>query len=234
MFAQRSGMSGRKADRLRPLPVPVILRLLSELALHPDDPMTGMIAKFASADPKLFALPPDELVRYIRRNSRFAASMMLIIELLREKEFSNDIFSEDFSDYNNASRFFMRHFMFRPAEQVVAAPLDSDRRIIGDAYVSGSGTSFSTYMPVREIVRVCVLSGAYQVVVSHNHPDGEALPSVNDIIATKKLAEILNSFEIDLADHIIIAGTDSFSMRLSGQYPQFFSKNEFYRRKSEK
>ena len=57
--------------------------------------------------------------------------------------------------------------------------------------------------------------------MSHNHPDGIALPSREDDAITKQVSAALYSVGIPLVDHIIVAGDDFVSYADSGML-QFY------------
>ena len=57
---------------------------------------------------------------------------------------------------------------------------------------------------------------ATQIILVHNHPSGAALPSEQDKILTKKIAEAAALFDIRLLDHLIIARGGEYSFRQSG------------------
>jgi len=54
------------------------------------------------------------------------------------------------------------------------------------------------------------------VVLAHNHPSGIALPSREDLIATKQVADALNATGVMLLDHIIVADGDFVSLAENG------------------
>ena len=54
-------------------------------------------------------------------------------------------------------------------------------------------------------------SDAAALVFVHNHPSGNPNPSQDDISITKKLKEAVNSVDISVHDHLIIAGNDVYS-----------------------
>lgn len=58
----------------------------------------------------------------------------------------------------------------------------------------------------REIYIRALSAGAAQIILIHNHPSGNALPSGQDIRLTKKVKEAGELLDIRLADHIIIGG----------------------------
>jgi len=69
---------------------------------------------------------------------------------------------------------------------------------------------------VRKIVEAAIACNATSVVLAHNHTSGIALPSYEDEQTTRQLKKALDAVEIQLADHIIVAGDDFVSMADSG------------------
>lgn len=63
----------------------------------------------------------------------------------------------------------------------------------------------------RKIVEYALLNNASAIIIAHNHPGGIPLPSTADVAFTKQLKETLIPLNIDLVDHIIIAGNDGSS-----------------------
>jgi len=224
------GRFGDPSARTRPFPLPVIMKILSDLSLSsPDDTLTELIVRYTGCSPELFRLPPAETAEYLRKHERVAAALLLLSELVYGEKTENDSYNTDFSDIRNVRRFFIRHFLFRPAEQVTAAPLDENGRLIGGIYVSDSGTSSSSYTPFRWLMRSCVAEGVKYVILAHNHPCGRTVPSAEDITSTEKLVQLFGDLGIVLADHLIIAGTEAFSMRQSSKFRDLFDGEEFYR-----
>lgn len=71
------------------------------------------------------------------------------------------------------------------------------------------GSIASTIIDHRRIVKQALLCNATRIILFHNHPSGNPLPSKADITETEKLKKACDLFEISLLDHIIIA-EDSF------------------------
>ena len=61
-----------------------------------------------------------------------------------------------------------------------------------------------------------IKSDCSNIVLTHNHPNGAALPSANDIAATRRIANFLSYVGIYLVDHIIVNHAVAFSMRCGG------------------
>lgn len=68
----------------------------------------------------------------------------------------------------------------------------------------------------REIAREALLQNAMFVVLIHNHPAHNTIPSDADIEMTLTIKSILAVLDIVLFDHIIVAGLNLYSMRTNG------------------
>ena len=68
----------------------------------------------------------------------------------------------------------------------------------------------------REVVRRALELNAASVVLGHNHPSGTAEPSSADRRITDRLKDSLALMDIRVLDHIIVAGTESYSFAEAG------------------
>lgn len=91
-------------------------------------------------------------------------------------------------------------------EQFVTMWLDTRHRVIAvDTLFYGTIDAASVYP--REIVRAAIERNAAAVIFAHNHPSGEPIPSTADESLTKRLQTALNTIDVRVLDHVIIAGT---------------------------
>jgi DNA repair protein RadC len=97
-------------------------------------------------------------------------------------------------------------------EHVRVLVLDTRNRLIAtqDVY---RGSVHTTHIRIAELLREPIRANASAIVVVHNHPSGDPSPSAADISMTKMLAEAGKLMDIDVLDHIIIAGGRHVSMR---------------------
>ena len=68
-------------------------------------------------------------------------------------------------------------------------------------------------LPIVKVARTLVSCGASFVVLSHNHPNGTALPSQKDVQTTQQLQNVLAGVGIQLIDHLIFDREDYISLR---------------------
>ncbi|WP_380785100.1 JAB domain-containing protein [Sphingomonas sp. R86521] len=96
-------------------------------------------------------------------------------------------------------------------EVVGVAYLDPDRRILGLRHIVG--TRDRVDVSVRGIVADALAFDAAAVVMAHNHPSGDARPSERDLAFTRALARGLAGIEVELLDHLVMAGEATTSIR---------------------
>ena len=72
----------------------------------------------------------------------------------------------------------------------------------------GEGFSMEHTLSLRKIASCAISSNATSALLVHNHPNGRALPSGEDIHATNRIKQILESFGIILMEHFIVADND--------------------------
>lgn len=68
----------------------------------------------------------------------------------------------------------------------------------------GLGTLNASLMHPRETYRLAIMRGVSSVILCHNHPSGNAEPSEDDIIVTKRLRDAGDIVGINLLDHVIV------------------------------
>lgn len=78
------------------------------------------------------------------------------------------------------------------------------------------GSITTTPVFPREIARLALKLNAAAVICSHNHPSGNAEPSVQDKAITMKIQKVMELAEVRLVDHIIIGGGQAISFAERG------------------
>lgn len=68
------------------------------------------------------------------------------------------------------------------------------------------GTLSESMVSPREVFKSSILSNAAAFIAVHNHPSGNPQPSVEDKIVTKRLQECGRLLNINMMDHVIVAG----------------------------
>jgi len=109
----------------------------------------------------------------------------------------------------------MRDMGVLTQEHVRVMLLDSSRHLITTKtlYI---GTVNTAVIRVAEILREAVIRNSPAIVLIHNHPSGDKKPSPEDINLTRALVSAGQLMDIQLVDHIIIAGHEWTSLRELG------------------
>lgn len=68
----------------------------------------------------------------------------------------------------------------------------------------------------RPLFERALALGAGGFLLAHNHPSGDCHPSAEDLAATRHLAGLAAALELELVDHVVLAGRRAFSMRAGG------------------
>ncbi len=96
------------------------------------------------------------------------------------------------------------------------ALLNTKNRILSLEKISEGSVDRAAVYP-REIFERALQKRASAIILIHNHPGGDPLPSKEDLLLTQKIAEIGGTLEIRILDHLIIAGDRFVSLRERGE-----------------
>ena len=81
---------------------------------------------------------------------------------------------------------------------------DNSKRLITCEKI-GEGFSMEHTLSLRKAVLSALTSNATSAILVHNHPNGKAFPSGDDIHATNKAKMLLESLGVILMEHFIVA-----------------------------
>lgn len=120
-----------------------------------------------------------------------------------------------FSSPSHVREFLQAKIGRLPHEVFLCLYLDSRLHLIEcQELFRGSITHTAVYP--REILKEALARNASALIVAHNHPSGNPLPSDSDQELTKTLMNALQLVDIPLLDHCIVSGSGFFSFSDSG------------------
>jgi DNA repair protein RadC len=102
--------------------------------------------------------------------------------------------------------------MYLDTEQMRVLVLDTKHYVLANLTLY-QGTINSAVLRTAEIFRPAITRKAPSIVVCHNHPSGDPLPSPEDEDVTTQLVAAGKVLEIEVLDHIIIGNPGSVSLR---------------------
>lgn len=100
-------------------------------------------------------------------------------------------------------------------EKLYAICLNSDHQILGHRLIAEGSLAAVPSFP-RKVVETALNYNAHGVILCHNHPGGANWPSVPDLDATEQIRLLLKGMDIELLDHMIVAGDQVYSMHQNG------------------
>lgn len=111
-------------------------------------------------------------------------------------------------------------------EEVCVINLDSKGHPINFNVVS-IGTLNSSFVSGRELFKSAILSNAASMILLHNHPSSELQMSQSDRMVTEKMMYASLFLDIEILDHIIVAGRTGRTLSIRETYPEIFDKSTY-------
>ncbi len=110
--------------------------------------------------------------------------------------------------------YYMERFRHESVEYIMLLMLDSGLHLISERILS-KGTVNAALASPREVFIHALQAQAAGIMLLHNHPGGDPVPSENDIRVTRRIGQIGILTDIPLYDHIIIGDNKYFSFNES-------------------
>ncbi|WP_281016537.1 MULTISPECIES: DNA repair protein RadC [unclassified Minwuia] len=104
---------------------------------------------------------------------------------------------------------------YRKTEQFRVLFLDRKNKLIADE-LQQKGTVDHTPVYPREVVKRALQLEASALIMVHNHPSGDPMPSHADIEMTKLVRDAAKAVGVTLHDHLVIGKGQEISFRSAG------------------
>ena len=115
-----------------------------------------------------------------------------------------------------AAEFLLPQYGNRPVEQFGVVLLDTKRRVLRTTVLS-TGTLDSSIVHPRAVFREAALAEAGALILFHNHPSGDPLPSADDVQLTERIVAAGALMGIEVVDHMILSDQRYFSFIEAGR-----------------
>lgn len=135
-----------------------------------------------------------------------------------------------FHNPESVADYYMERFRHKSVEHILLLLLDSGLHLIEESILS-KGTVNASLVSPREVFIQALQVQASGIMLLHNHPGGNPVPSENDIRVTERIEQIGILVDIPLYDHIIIGDNKYFSFKESNLMAQMpYVKNAIQER----
>lgn len=164
----------------------------------------ALIKKFGSLH-AVFDADINELITIDGISMHSATLIKLIPEI--STAYRTDKIKSDmkFGSIESIGAFLCEYYSHIKIEAVTLLLFDNKMALI-DFIKIFEGSINSSDINARKIAEIALIKGASEVILAHNHPLGEAVPSASDIKTTGFLKSALDGIDIHLAEHIVVAG----------------------------
>ncbi len=179
-----------------------------------------LIKKYGSVAGVLDA-PVEELAAFKGLSERSAVLLKLIMPTARRYLYDKSEQKPVFCSLDDIGKYVFKCFIGETHEKAGVVCLDTRGSLLKFDFL-GEGDLTSVGLSMRDIAKYVLDCSATAAVLCHNHPDGIAVPSENDIAFTVNVAETLSKIGVQLIDHIIVCDTDFVSMAQSEKYGHIF------------
>lgn len=146
---------------------------------------------------------PEELCKIEGIGKAKSCKLIAAIEL--GKRISHSVGGKKYSAGNpeEVAALYMEEMRHLKKEYFKVLFLNTKNEILSSENTSIGNLNSSIVHP-REVFRNAIRKGAASIILIHNHPSGNPLPSRNDLDVTKRLQEAGQLLGIPVLDHLII------------------------------
>lgn len=174
----------------------------------------ALLRRFGSISTVLDA-PIGELRKVPEIGESAATLLSLIPQVAKRYQIDRSRVGVILDTTKKCGDYLLPHFFGARDEMVYLLCMDAKCKVL-DCRLLTKGSLNTVGISVRKIVETALACNATSVVLAHNHTSGIALPSREDEVSTRLIQRALDTVDILLADHIVIADEDYVSMRDNG------------------
>jgi len=139
-----------------------------------------------------------------------AINIAASFELGRRKSNLDSLERIKITSSKTAYQLFQKRLSDLPHEEFWLLILNRANQVIKEEFISKGGIT-GTIVDVRLICKSAIENNASGIIIAHNHPSGQIIPSKQDKEITIKLKSALILFDVSLLDHLIIGDLNYFS-----------------------
>lgn len=168
----------------------------------------------------------------IKENS---ATLLKLIPAIA-RAYATDKYSSNyqFSTAEKVGEFFLDKYVGEKNEIVYLLLLNNRFEML-DVVKLHEGSVNSAQFSPRKVLDLVVKYNASMIVLAHNHPDGVAFPSMEDIQTTSDLMSTFSMVDVRLLEHFVVANNDYYPVIHMTENLSYFNKDnrDFFRRELE-
>ena len=137
--------------------------------------------------------------------------------------------SERYDTVSKLGKMLVRRYSGITVETVLLVLLDNSWHII-DVVKLSDGSANQVGIDTRKLIEVTIRKNAAMALLAHNHPNGNIIPSTEDLITTEAVAKAMKSIHVEFLEHLLIAGNrfEPLLTKTENKFWQSADKTKFY------
>ena len=147
----------------------------------------------------------DKLMTFNGMGEAKSISILAALELGKRRQLANKSQLQKITNSSDVFDLMALQLSELPHEEFWIIFLDRANHIIDRSRISQGGIS-GTVIDVRLIMKQAIEKLATSIILVHNHPSGNLSPSKADKEITQKATDAARLLDINVLDHIIVAG----------------------------
>ena len=161
------------------------------------------LSKNQSGLPGICHLTLQELMKIPGIGEVKAIQILCIVELSKRIATYQAKEKIIFNNPATIAEYYMEQLRHEEQEQMICMMLDTKNQLIGEELLTRGTVNASIASP-REIYLSALRYHAVHIILVHNHPSGDPIPSQADMDFTQKMKYAGELLDIHLIDHIIV------------------------------
>jgi DNA repair protein RadC len=156
---------------------------------------------------------PKDKLEEIERIGPQASIFLMVIRACIERYLEQRVERrKSISSPKDVLQFVRAQLAAKQRECLLALYLNDSNRVLHHSIIT-EGTVNRIPLYPREILRQGLACNATGLILVHNHPEGQPVPSDHDLEMTRKLEEIAAQIDIRLLDHLVVTGLEAYSIK---------------------
>lgn len=156
-----------------------------------------------------------ELMQFRGIGEAKAITVLAAMELGRRRELHGGKLKKQILDSRSAYEAIAPNLVDKRQEELWVLYLNQGKRLMDRSRIATGGVD-STLVDPRLVFGKALELLASSIILCHNHPSGTCKPSMFDQKITRKVSQAGKLLDIELLDHIIVAGRQYFSFADEG------------------
>lgn len=172
--------------------------------------MQRLLASVENNMTKLHKMALEKLMDWKGIGPAKAVKIKAALEIGKRIQLETPMEQLNCAQSKDAYRLFQPVLSFLEHEEFWVAYLNQQNRVIIHQCLSKGGIA-STTVDVRLVLKKALEVGATALILAHNHPTGNLVPSQADRQLTAKIRKAAKVIDIQLLDHLIVSENGYFS-----------------------